>query len=92
MKKTVKMTIAILVLVLGIGSVGYMETHYTRIGTIVEINGSEVVIDDGHNEWIWIADSDSKIDFKVGSEVKMNMYTHDTARVCDDEILSLSIR
>lgn len=65
---------------------GYIDTHYTREATIVDIVSDEVVVvDEFGNEWSYIGDG-----YKVNDNVTLVIYNNATMNTTvDDEIIDI---
>lgn len=65
---------------------GYIDTHYTREATIVDVISDEVVVVDKlGNEWSYIGDG-----YKVNDNVTLIIYNNATMNtIVDDEIIDI---
>ena len=65
---------------------GYIDTHYTREATVVDVVSDEVVvIDEFGNEWSYIGDG-----YKVNDNVTLVIYNNTTMNTTvDDEIIDI---
>ena len=65
---------------------GYIDTHYTREATIVDVVSDEVVvIDEFGDEWSFIGDG-----YKVNDNVTLVIYNNTTMNTTvDDEIINI---
>ena len=67
---------------------GYIETHYTRQATVIEVNGDVITVEDNCG-YIWDFEGDG---FTVGDNVSMKMYNNTTDNIIkDDEIINVTI-
>ena len=76
--------IGVFIFIMGVA--GYIETHYTREATIVDVVSDEVVvIDEFGNEWSFIGDG-----YKVNDNVTLVIYNNTTMNTTvDDEIIDI---
>lgn len=70
---------------------GYIETHYTREGSIIEINKKDNIIkikDTSGYYWEY----QNKDNYRVGDKVRMAMYSsHTDNNIYDDVILKIEL-
>ena len=83
--------IACIIFVVGIGTLGYLETHYKKSAEITEVyieNGEAhfVCVDGWYNanEWEFLADRN---DFEVGDVVVLTIDTNFTDNTITDDII-----
>lgn len=83
----------VLVGILGMGAIiamagvcGYIETHYDKEATVVEINGDEITaVDKFDHEWVFVGDG-----FEEGDNITLKMYNGHTDNIMsDDEIVGV---
>lgn len=65
---------------------GYIDTHYTREATIVDVVSDEVVVvDEFGDEWSFIGD-----DYEINDNVTLVIYNNTTMNtIVDDEIIDI---
>ena len=81
--------ICVIIIVLTLGIVGYNETHYTRVGNVIDVESDNAVIvqDQTGNEWAFYSDTD----YSINDEVKMTMCTNGTDTIItDDEVVNVT--
>lgn len=85
---TVAAVVFLVVLITVSCIVGYVETHYTKKATVVEVNETTnevVVVDTIGHEWAFEGTG-----YTVGDKVTMTMYTnHTDSIITDDEIVKV---
>ena len=69
--------------ILIVETLGYIETHYTREATIIEINEDEIIVEDLiHHHWTFCGNG-----YEVGDRIKMTVFNNYTdLNIYDDEI------
>lgn len=84
--KAIFVLIAILVLIIVLGITGYIETHYSTTGTIIEIINDAIVVEtEDNNVWVFYGDG-----FNTGDLVTIEMFTNGTdLNRYDDEIVKI---
>ena len=76
------------VIIILMGFCGYIETHYTRQATVIEVNGDVITVEDNCG-YLWDFEGDC---FTVGDNVSMKMYNNATDNIIkDDEIINVTI-
>ena len=76
------------VVIILIGFCGYIETHYTRQATVIEVNGDVITVEDNCG-YLWDFEGDG---FTVGDNVSIKMYNNTTDNIIkDDEIINVTI-
>lgn len=84
----VGIVVAFVMLVVPAGVAGTIETHYTREGVVIAIEGSDVVVcDTTDNEWVF--EGEGYIEGDKVSMLMFNAYTDNT--IYDDEIVRVKI-
>lgn len=78
----IKRLLVLTIILLGIGFIGYIETHYTRDVVVVEVQGQEVTVEDKQGNF-W---SFKGTDYKVDQEITVVMYDNHTGTMYDDII------
>lgn len=78
----IKRLLVLTVVLLFIGFIGYIETHYTRDVVVVEVQDQEVTVEDKQgNLWCF-----NGTDYKVDQEITVVMYNNHTGTMYDDII------
>ena len=62
------------------GIVGRIESHYSRTGTVTEIENEMIVVEDTTGN-LWAVEA---ADFAIGDTVSMEMFTRGTSEIEDD--------
>ena len=76
------------VVIILMGFCGYIETHYTRQATVIEVNGDVITVEDNCG-YLWDFGGDG---FTVRDNVSMKMYNNTTDNIIkDDEIINVII-
>ena len=91
-KENLMGTLALIIIVVSLGIVGHIETHYTRKDCkVVETSGKAVyVVDNTGNEWCYVADEEVP---KIGTKVDLKMFTAYTdSTIEDDEIINVIVK
>lgn len=84
--KTMKAGIALLVLLILVGVGNYLDSHYTRTGKIIGVDGTDCFVEDTTGN-VWEFD---KAGFSVGDKVILKMYTnHTDSNIYDDIIVKV---
>ena len=81
----IKRLIILTVILLFIGFIGHIETHYTREVVVVDIQGQEVTVEDKQGN-LW---SFKGTDYKIDQELVIVMYDNHTGTKYDDEIVKV---
>ena len=88
-KRTVKAIVVMMVMVVLMGCMGYIDTHYTRKDCeVVEVEqGLMTIVDTCGYEWTYYSDEEVH---EVGTVVNLKMHTNNTTdNIEDDEILKI---
>lgn len=81
----IKRLLILIVILLFIGFIGHIETHYTRDVVVVEVQGQEVAVEDRQgNLWCF-----KGTDYKIDQELVIVMYDNHTGTMYDDEIVKV---
>ncbi len=76
------------VFIILMGFCGYIETHYTRQATVIEVNGDVITVEDNCG-YLWDFKGNG---FTVGDNVSMKMYNNTTDSIIkDDKIINVTI-
>lgn len=85
--KYVLATIAIIVLFLIVGRIGWYETHTIRIGSIKEVIKDTILFEDAEGyDWIFIGEG-----YQVNDIVEVTFWNSTTKAIEDDEIERVKI-
>ena len=83
MRKYIKYTVIILLIILAIGLVGKAESTYTRTVTVVNIQDNEGVVKDYQgNYWSFVGEG-----YKINDQLTVVMTDNHTSTIADDEII-----
>lgn len=83
MRKYIKYTVIILLIILAIGLVGRAESTYTRTVTVVNTQDNEVIVKDYQgNYWSFVGEG-----YKVNEQLTVVMTDNHTSTITDDEII-----
>ena len=83
MRKYIKYTVIILLIILAIGLVGKAESTYTRAVTVVNTQDNEVIVKDHQgNYWSFVGEG-----YKVNEQLTVEMTDNHTSIITDDEII-----
>lgn len=79
---------AVVLAVLGIGRIGYHETHYTQDAQIKAVNGETITIEteNGHL-WDFIGEG-----WQTGEKIKVTFLDCGTSKIEDDQIEQITRR
>lgn len=79
--------IVLIIFVVCFYAAGYIESHYTKRATVIDVINDYVTVEDEQGN-IWAFGGD---DFHKGDKVKLTMFTNNTAYTYDDEIVKAKI-
>jgi hypothetical protein len=86
MTTTIKAGIAFIALLILVGVGNYFDSHYTRTGEIIGVDGTDCIVEDTTGN-VWEVD---KAGFSIGDKVKLKMYTnHTDLNIYDDIIVKV---
>lgn len=81
----IKRLIILTVILLFIGFIEHIETHYTRDVVVVEVQNQGVTVEDKQGN-LW---SFNGTDYTVDQEITVVMYDNHTGTMYDDEIVKV---
>ena len=83
MRKYIKYTVIILLIILAIGLVGRAESTYARTVTVVNTQDNEVIVKDYQgNYWSFVGEG-----YKINEQLTVVMSDNHTSTISDDEII-----
>ncbi len=83
MKKAILTATVIILTILAIGRLGYLETHYTREATVINVEDELIIVEDEQG-FIWDFEGTG---FTTGDKVKMTMDNNLTDTNIEDDII-----
>lgn len=89
-EKTAQNIYAIIILIIFVVcfcTVGYIESHYTKKATVIDVINDYVTVEDEQGQ-VWTFGGDG---FHKGDRVKLTMFTNHTDYTYDDEIVKAKI-
>ena len=95
MKTTIQGIMVTLIFLAGVMLTSYSDNHYTRQGTVTDIQENVIEITDSNllrDDYIWEWEIESDEEFHIGDNVKMKMFNSLTDNIIkDDEIISVKV-
>jgi hypothetical protein len=86
MTTTIKAGIAFIALLILVEIGNYLDSHYTRTGEIIGVDGTDCIVEDTAGN-VWEFNKDG---FSIGDKVKLEMYTnHTNSNIYDDIIVKV---
>lgn len=79
--------IVLIIFVVCFCAVGYIESHYTKRATVIDVINDYVTVEDEQGQ-VWAFGGDG---FHKGDKVKLTMFTNHTGYTYDDKIVKAKI-
>lgn len=79
--------IVLIIFVVCFCAAGYIESHYTKRATVIDVINDYVTVEDDQGH-IWVSGGDG---FHKGDRVKLTMFTNHTNYIYDDEIVDAKV-
>lgn len=87
-RTVLEVLIAMVAILIIVGIVGNIESRYTRVGTVTEIEGGYTTIEDTTGN-LWAVES---TEFATGDSVEFCLFTRGTESIYDDVVESVKLR